>query len=77
MSAFARRSGLREVQSAAAQGKPLVLVHEGDASHGGGTLEYMKQECPDEMREFVFDGRHIVPWHRTFELQVPPLTHCL
>jgi hypothetical protein len=41
-----------------------VLVHEQQEDKGGGPLQMMRMECREEMREYVFDGRTPITWHR-------------
>ena len=55
---------------------PYILVHEGDAEHGGASLDLLRAECErnvDEegVAERIFDGETpIIPWLRLREYQV-------
>ena len=55
---------------------PYILVHEGDAEHGGASLDVLRAECErnvDEegVAERIFDGETpIIPWLRLREYQV-------
>ena len=51
-----------EYRAAAEQKKDLILVHEGNYQHGGAPMKYLRQECPEDLRECLLDGRPIVPW---------------
>ena len=43
--------------------KPLTLVF--DPVRGGASLEVIQRdECPDDLRAPVFDGREVIHWHR-------------
>ena len=59
---------------------PYILVHEGDAEHGGASLDVLRAECErnvDEegVAERIFDGETpIIPWLRLREYQVARLT---
>ena len=59
--------------------KPIVLVHEVDELKGGERLEVMKNECPAELRQFVFGDdsvgglREIIQWHRVTPFQISAL----
>ena len=66
---FTSRNCLREVQASIEEQRPLVLVHEQQEDKGGGPLETMRMECREEMREYVFDGRTPITWHRISHYQ--------
>jgi len=66
---FLSRNCLREVRAAVTSSKPVILVHEHAETKGGDRLEVLRQECPDELRELVFDPkRPLVRWHRLSDL---------
>ena len=61
---------LREIRSSLEQSKPLVLVQEADPAKGGGTLQALRDECPDELQSDIFDqGRTQTTWYRIEEFQ--------
>ena len=61
---------LREVRSSLAKTKPLILVQEADPAKGGGTLQALRDECPDELQSDIFDqGRTQTTWYRIEEFQ--------
>ena len=66
---FTSRNCLREVKASIEEQRPLVLVHEQQEDKGGGPLEMMRMECREEMREYVFDGRTPITWHRIAHYQ--------
>jgi len=58
---FRSRNCLREIVASETQLKPVVLVHEGDQSHGGETLEALFAQSPIELRQFIFNGKGVAP----------------
>jgi len=58
-----------ELRAAVAKKKPLILVLEMDANHGGVPLDVHREECPEELREAVFSAP-IIPWHRLKDFQI-------
>ena len=59
---------LREARCTVQKGKPIALVY--DPDRGGEKLEVIKQdECSDELRGPVFDGRDVIAWHRIKDFQ--------
>ncbi|EOD04884.1 hypothetical protein EMIHUDRAFT_220686 [Emiliania huxleyi CCMP1516] len=61
---------LREIRASLEQSKPLVLVQEADPAKGGGTLQALRGECPDELQSDIFDqGRTQTTWYRIEEFQ--------
>ena len=61
---------LREIRSSLEQSKPLVIVQEADPAKGGGTLQALRDECPDELQSDIFDqGRTQTTWYRIEEFQ--------
>ena len=61
---------LREIRSSLEQSKPLVLVQEADPAKGGGTLQELRESCPDELQSDIFDqGRTQTTWYRIDEFQ--------
>ena len=63
---------LREARCAVAEAKPLALVH--DPVRGGAALDFIRdEECPDELRSAVFDGRDVIEWHRIKDFQMVSL----
>ena len=75
---FKSTNCLREARFTQNKQKPLALVF--DPVRGGASLESIKQEeCPEEMRAAIFDGRTIIEWHRGLEqlpLQGTPICPC-
>ena len=54
---------LREARRALVEQKPLTLVF--DPVRGGASLEVIQRdECPDDLRAPIFDGREVIHWHR-------------
>ena len=53
--------------------KPLVLVHESDETKAGAQLDLHVAACPSALREFVFDGRDVLPWLRIHAFQLVTL----
>ena len=52
--------------------KPITLVH--DPVRGGAKLDFIRdEECPDELRGSVFDGRSVIEWHRIKDFQLVSL----
>jgi len=74
---FSSRNCLREIRCAVQLRKPIVLVHEANEAKGGLTLEESMSECPDELRDRVFDSRRrlgmaggrAIQWHRIADFQ--------
>ena len=49
--------------------KPLAVVF--DPVRGGAPLKTIQEEeCPDELRASIFDGRKIIEWHRIKDFQL-------
>ena len=81
---FFSKNCLRELDCALAKGKPLILVHEADLSHGGASLTNIKAECESKQRMQVFeprddeDGpgdspvqpRDVITWQRVSDFQL-------
>ena len=47
----------------------LVLVHEQQEDKGGGPLESIQAECPEGLRQDIFEGRTPITWHRVSHYQ--------
>ena len=78
---FLSRACLLEVRACAARDKPLILVHERDPLHGGGGLQELFDECPKELREYVFGNANSIPsgidviaFHRLKDFSLASLT---
>ena len=57
------RNCLREARAAMANNTPLVLVREADPSKGGLSMASVREECPFDLRPFVFErGRRVIRW---------------
>ena len=57
----------RELRASKREDKPLVLVRETAPSKGGALVPALIEECPEELREFVFREDHLkrmVPFYR-------------
>ncbi|EOD36875.1 hypothetical protein EMIHUDRAFT_201153 [Emiliania huxleyi CCMP1516] len=71
---FTSRNCLREVRSTAERKLPVILVHERDVNKGGLPYEASMDECPEDLREFVFgkEGamRDVLEWHRVTVFQL-------
>jgi len=71
---FQSRNCLREVRAAMERARPVILVLETDEVKGGFALEDAREECPEELRDFVFgplgDERAVTPWHRITVFQL-------
>ena len=66
---------LREVRAAIEKDKPLILVHEADPDKGGGTLQELRAECPEDLQAYIFDkGWAMTVWYRINEHQLVSLT---
>ena len=66
---------LRDVRAAIEMGKPLILVHEADPGKGGGTLQELRAECPEDLQADIFDkGWPMTVWHRINAYQIVSLT---
>ena len=66
---------LRDVRAAIEMGKPLILVHEADPGKGGGTLQELRAECPEDLQADIFDkGWPMTVWYRIKEYQIVSLT---
>ena len=46
-----------------------MLVHEQQEDKGGGPLEILQVECPEALREKIFEGRTPITWHRVSHYQ--------
>ena len=66
---FQSRNCLREVRASLEQEKPLVLVQEQQDDKGGGPLDSLMGECPEDLRLQIFDGRTPIVWHRISHYQ--------
>ena len=63
---------LREARCTVAKQKPITLVH--DPVRGGAKLDFIvMEECPLELRGAIFDGRHVIEWHRIKDFQLVSL----
>ena len=74
---------MREVRATVTQKKPVLLMHEADPNKGGLTVQATMEECPEEMRGYVFyeqagecdledaapRPRQIITWHRIYDFQ--------
>mmetsp|Transcript_23187 Transcript_23187/g.71018 ORF Transcript_23187/g.71018 Transcript_23187/m.71018 type:complete len:1131 (+) Transcript_23187:1596-4988(+) len=70
---FNSRNCLREARACMALNKPIVLVVESDVAKGGLSREEAIQECPEDLRDYIFGNsvdRPLVPWHRITVFQV-------
>lgn len=72
---FSSRNCLREVRACKERKKPILLVHETDDTKGGLTIEEAREECPEELREYVFGviggrERPVLAWHRITVFQL-------
>jgi len=72
---FTSPNCLREVTATLEQGKPFMLVHEADASHGGAPLQVLMDELKNTVqRAALFDGNHpVIRWLRIAAFQVVSL----
>ncbi|EOD32328.1 hypothetical protein EMIHUDRAFT_442023 [Emiliania huxleyi CCMP1516] len=65
-----RPNCLREIRSSLEQTKPIVLVQEADPAKGGGTLQALRGECPEDLRPAIFEqGLTHTIWMRIKEFQ--------
>ena len=46
---------LREIRTSLEKSKPLVLVQEADPAKGGGTLQALRDECPEDLQPDIFE----------------------
>jgi len=63
----------RELRQSLGEDKPLCLVHERDFNHGGAPFDVLREDCPEELREALFDGRDVIGWYRIQDFQVVAL----
>lgn len=76
---FLSANSMREVRAAIALKKPILAVHEEDPSHGGATLQAIRNECPADIAHVFFgpraDSRAAAPvtWLRTRAMQLASL----
>ena len=62
---------LREIRSSLEKDKPLVLVQEADPEKGGGTLQALRGECPEDLQPAIFDNDWpLTIWYRIDEFQL-------
>ena len=62
---------LREIRSSLEKDKPLVLVQEADPEKGGGTLQALRDECPEDLQPAIFDKDWpLTIWYRIDEFQL-------
>ena len=62
---------LREIRSSLEKDKPLVLVQEADPDKGGGTLQALRDECPEDLQPAIFDNDWpLTIWYRIDEFQL-------
>ena len=61
---------LREVRSSLEMNKPIVLVQEADPTKGGGTMEELREDCPEALQRIIFERHrpHAV-WMRAEDFQ--------
>ena len=54
--------------------KPLVLVQEADPDKGGGTIQALRAECPEDLQPAIFDKDWpLTIWCRIEEFQLVSL----
>ena len=63
---------LREARCALKREKPLALMHDGDRAQMS-LADIKRDECPQEMRGPIFDGRDVIEWHRIKDFQLVSL----
>ena len=62
---------LREVRSSRDMDKPLVFVQEADPDKGGGTIQALRAECPEDLQPDIFDKDWpFTIWYRIDEFQL-------
>ena len=75
---FNSRNCLREARAVQSKRKPITLCQEINTSKGGITLADSYQECPEDLRQYVFKlpsgkDRPVIPYHRIREFQLTSL----
>ena len=67
---FGSKNCEREVRASLDRQKPLVLVQEADPTKGGGTMEELREDCPETLQRSIFERHrpHAV-WMRAEEFQ--------
>ena len=58
---------LREIRACEEEDKPLILVRETAPNKGGALVSLLVDECPEDLRQFVFSEDHaakIIPFYR-------------
>ena len=60
---FKSANCLREVTAAKNKCLPLVCVHDADPQKNGSSLDVLRAVCPEEHRDYIFDGE-VILWHR-------------
>ena len=69
--ALRRAQCLREARCTIEKQKPIALMF--DQVRGGEQLEVIRaDECPEDLRRPIFDGREVIEWHRI--RRTPPCT---
>ena len=65
-----------EFRATIKQKKPIILVHEADPDHGGGTLEELSSRCPADLVDKIFTKtRPLIPWVRQPAFQLLNFKH--
>ena len=72
---FGSRSCMREVYATSEARKPLVLVMEMEAVHGGAPLTELQDECAVDVREYVF-GSFDAPRSIVNDIASPSTSTC-
>ena len=66
---------LREARKSLEVDKPIALMHDSAVYHKSHmSLQAIKQqECPDDLRGPIFNGRDVIEWHRIKDFQMVSL----
>ena len=74
---FFSRNCMREVRAAVEMEKPIVLVNEVNQAKGGAPLAQLREECPEDVRDYVFGPpdapREVIQWRRIQSFQLKAL----
>ena len=75
MGYFKSGNCLREARKTLEVDKPIALMHDSAVYHKSHmSLQAIKQqECPDDLRGPIFNGRDVIEWHRIKDFQMVSL----
>ena len=71
---FASANCLREVRSAMALKKPLIIVYEPSEDHGGGSVQELLRNAPESIKVWLQKNNSFIRWSFKPDLQLLALT---